>query len=273
MYYLLPLTRPPQLSFAHAHFTSTKRWRLGRMPGLVEIVYIQKGALIFRMGEKIMEAPAGSVVFLHHDEEMTVENPTGDHAHITVAFELQSVLPVAKIPAETEGLGAVVSPLLEGGSYLDVVADIRRIITVADQPLEAAAWIMMLLSDLTAVTKKEAQVENPLCLRAKKLIAELQQERADYALTDVADRLEVSYGYLSRLFKAEEGMTLTEYSNRRRLERVKEILYASDMTLEEAGHSAGFEDVKYVSRLFRKTYGITAREYIRSVRARRSQNG
>ncbi len=268
MYYLLPVTHTPRLSFAHAHFTTVREWKLEKFPGLLEITYIQKGTLVFHFADKTVTAPAGSVVLVPHDEEMTVENPEKEHSHLTVAFRA-NLQPVAKIPAKTAELCAILSPLLTGGSYADILSDIRRIITVVDRPLESSAAIMLLLSDLTAATKSEARMENPICLRTKKIIAELQQERTPYALSDIAQRLQISYGYLSRLFKAEEGMTLTEYSNRLRLDRVKEILYASDMTLEEAGISAGFDDVKYLSRLFRKTYGITARDYMRSVRQER----
>ena len=78
---------------------------------------------------------------------------------------------------------------------------------------------------------------------------------------DVAAHTGVSYGYLSRIFRAGMGMTLVEYSNCAKVQRVRELITSRNISLTDAGLAVGIDDGKYLSRLFKKYSGVTSAEY------------
>jgi len=79
----------------------------------------------------------------------------------------------------------------------------------------------------------------------------------------IARRLEVSAGWFARIFKAEMGMSLVEYRNRLRLDRVDALLDQGSRTLLQAAREAGFGSYAQFHRIFRKLRGVTPREYLR----------
>ena len=79
----------------------------------------------------------------------------------------------------------------------------------------------------------------------------------------IARRLEVSVGWLARVFKADMGMSLVEYRNRVRLDRVDALLDGNRKTLLESALAAGFGSYAQFHRVFRSVRHMTPREYLR----------
>jgi len=76
----------------------------------------------------------------------------------------------------------------------------------------------------------------------------------------------VSPAHLSRVVRQVHGVTPTHLVNRLRLDYAKALLA---VTLEDAdliAYRCGFNNVPYFYRLFRKSVGVTPREYRRSIR-------
>lgn len=73
----------------------------------------------------------------------------------------------------------------------------------------------------------------------------------------------VSVGYLSRVFKNELGVNFSDYLLEIRMERARSLLDIGTLSLAEVSHRAGYDDPKYFSQLFKKTYGITPSEYVK----------
>jgi AraC-like DNA-binding protein len=66
------------------------------------------------------------------------------------------------------------------------------------------------------------------------------------------------------VFSSSEGMSLVEYINRPKLSYMMELIRRYEYTLAEAGEHVGFTDVNYISRIFKRYYGITVTEYKQS---------
>ncbi|GAA0177865.1 response regulator [Clostridium sediminicola] len=71
-------------------------------------------------------------------------------------------------------------------------------------------------------------------------------------LNDVAEYVGFSPYYFSRLFKKSTGMNLSEYINRFRIEKSKEIMSDFDLSLKEVSEKVGYEDFSYFSTVFQK---------------------
>ena len=81
-------------------------------------------------------------------------------------------------------------------------------------------------------------------------------------VTDVAEYLGISRGYLHSIFKKAKGMGVIEYLNKHRISSAIQLILEKGMTLNEAAVNTGIDDPAYMSRLFKKTTGITYRDYI-----------
>ena len=84
----------------------------------------------------------------------------------------------------------------------------------------------------------------------------------------VAQKFGISTRYLQILF-ARRGATFTEWVRLRRLEQSREALTfgRADRTVTDIALALGFNDPGYFSRLFRKTYGQSPMEFVRTRRA------
>lgn len=83
----------------------------------------------------------------------------------------------------------------------------------------------------------------------------------DINLVAIAKEVQLSPNYLCCLFKKRMKITLVEYLNTYRINRAKEMLIETDMTLQEMAPLIGFTDVKYFSRTFKKYVGVPPSRY------------
>lgn len=84
---------------------------------------------------------------------------------------------------------------------------------------------------------------------------------ADLSLKTLARTLSVNPSYLSTLFKKETGVTLTEYVNKKRVEKAKQLLKIGNVQIQTVAQSCGMLDVNYFTKIFKKYAGVTPREY------------
>jgi transcriptional regulator GlxA family with amidase domain len=78
-------------------------------------------------------------------------------------------------------------------------------------------------------------------------------------LEELAKIAGVSERHLTRLFKQSTGITLNEYRTKIRLERAMTLLRNPQLTLESVAEKCGFSDSRHLRRLWKTTYGTSAR--------------
>ena len=101
------------------------------------------------------------------------------------------------------------------------------------------------------------------CARAKAYIS--QNIDRKLTVSEVANAVGVSKNYLTNVFSASEGLPLMEYINRSKLSYMLLLIRRYGYTLQQAGSQVGFADVNYISRIFKRYYGMTVTEYKRSL--------
>lgn len=79
------------------------------------------------------------------------------------------------------------------------------------------------------------------------------------------ETLDLDYDTISGQFTKAEGITLEKYIILRRINKVKEWLVYSDLTLTEIAHRTGYSSVQHLSNQFRQQTGLTP-SYFRLVR-------
>lgn len=81
----------------------------------------------------------------------------------------------------------------------------------------------------------------------------------------IEDVTSSNFDYMNRVFKQFTGKTIFVYLNIVRIQHTKEMITTSTMTLTEIGQLAGFSDVYYFSKVFKKTTGISPSAYAKGV--------
>jgi AraC-like DNA-binding protein len=79
----------------------------------------------------------------------------------------------------------------------------------------------------------------------------------------LARELAVSPSYLARSFKAEMGVSLVEYRNRRLMERFFHAVDSGRSNLLSAALAAGFGSYTQFHRVYRKMYGMSPRDHLK----------
>lgn len=87
-------------------------------------------------------------------------------------------------------------------------------------------------------------------------------------LTDLARNFHFSLTYLCEVFRKKTGKTFTKYLNDLRLERAKEHMLLTDLSIAEIAEKTGFKDYFYFSKLFKKTFGASPSYYRKGEQAR-----
>jgi len=80
-------------------------------------------------------------------------------------------------------------------------------------------------------------------------------------VSHLAEVASMSPYYFARLFKRSTGMTPHEYIESRRIERAKELLRSTDLSVFEIGIRVGHLDPKQFRSVFRRRMGVTPAEF------------
>ena len=80
-----------------------------------------------------------------------------------------------------------------------------------------------------------------------------KQNYSDY----ISEKVNVSYSTLSNIFSAKENNTVEKYIIIQRIERVKELLLYSDISLGDIAFKMQFSSVAHLSNQFKKVTGLT----------------
>ena len=67
--------------------------------------------------------------------------------------------------------------------------------------------------------------------------------------------------YLSRLFRKETGLSLTDYMVEQRLRKAKAELESTNIKISDIAVSVGYSNFSHFSKLFKKLTGLTPQEY------------
>ena len=86
-------------------------------------------------------------------------------------------------------------------------------------------------------------------------------DKEDISLNTVASEANISPNHFSTMFSQEMGVTFIEYLIQKRMEKAKELLMTTDLKSFEIAYKVGYKDPHYFSYTFKKTQGMTTREY------------
>jgi transcriptional regulator GlxA family with amidase domain len=84
-----------------------------------------------------------------------------------------------------------------------------------------------------------------------------------WSVGEMASRVNLSVAHLNRLFKAETGLSPTQFLRELRLQEAAALLKNSFLSVKEIRCKTGLRDKKLFANAFKKRYGMTPVEYRR----------
>lgn len=81
------------------------------------------------------------------------------------------------------------------------------------------------------------------------------------SLNDVAESINMSYFYFSRLFKESTGKSFSDYLTEYRIDKSIELMRDEQLSIKQISYDIGYNDPNYFSKIFKKLKGITPTDY------------
>jgi AraC-like DNA-binding protein len=81
------------------------------------------------------------------------------------------------------------------------------------------------------------------------------------SIPDIARKADISHNHLTRLFKAEFGLTVEGYIRQRRTQRALHLLAHTTMAIKSIAAEVGLPDLHFFNKTIRTATGVSPREY------------
>ena len=85
----------------------------------------------------------------------------------------------------------------------------------------------------------------------------------DISLTILAEQFHLNAQYISQLFKSEIGVRFLTYLTNIRIEKAKQLLLSTALSIAEVAEQSGYGDYRVFTKVFKKTEGVTPSQYRR----------
>ena len=164
-------------------------------------------------------------------------------------------LPVVMLTAYSSKNVAIASLKGDADDYIEKPVDIEKL----------ESTIHRFLHEEDSVGKSYKRDSEGKIERVKDYLERNFDKRV--SLRDAADLIFLSPKYLSRLFKEITGTGFNQYRLTAKMEKAKQILAETGLTVDEISYRLGYKNMESFIRMFKKIVGMTPTEYRESDQA------
>ncbi len=220
-----------------------------------EIIYVLEGEGVVAVGDLKFEARHGSILVIP---------PKAVH-HRCVGGAFKELYFWSDQPIPFRG-GATETALLlrddEGGILLQLITILVHRFSEVDKNDTALSLLYHLILELLG-EKDAAEHGDPIAEAVRRrLLAEYQDP--ELSLTDILTATGYQKDHIRRRFRAVYGMPPSEYLTTLRIENAKRLLLRRrelSLSISQIATMCGYYDGLYFSRVFKKTTGISPKDY------------
>ena len=131
-------------------------------------------------------------------------------------------------------------------------------VTNQDFDVSSSHSIAEMIQEITG-THNGREPAADIVSRAKAYV--LQHYRNDIGVNSVADHLQITPNYLSRVFRIQTGERLSDYINEVRIIKAKELLENPFVSLKDVAEQVGYNSAKRFTKVFQRIEGIAPSAY------------
>ncbi len=270
----LVLKNIPKIGFAHHFFTEYDyKANYGMEQNGIEIVYIKKGNMTAELYGKTFTVEEGSFFVLLRHLPINLYT-VGVHSHCSVSlegdFEFLYTENTDKYKSKKNGivLPFVTRPFKETERLKKDLFLVVSELTVSKEKNEMSAVLLALsLLQRLGMNFQKKQGENQSSIieyKIKKYVANNISNNFD--IGDIAKELNMTPNYINSVFKKRQGISIRQYINKEKVSLICELMHHRGVSFKIACENAGVFDVSYGYRLFKKSMGITTKEYMNSIK-------
>lgn len=129
------------------------------------------------------------------------------------------------------------------------------------KPEQVEDYFVEILKRALEIRNRESDFQSKYILRKAQEYIEGNFEKENLSLNEVAIAVGVSANYLSAIFSQGMNRTFIEYVTDKRMEKAKKLLRETEASSGDISALVGYKDPHYFSFVFKKTQGISPREY------------
>lgn len=83
----------------------------------------------------------------------------------------------------------------------------------------------------------------------------------NFTVQDLAERLNLCYEHLERIFKLHSGISLAAYIRQEKIKQAQELIRDTQDSIEDIAHMLGFASASHFARVFKAQCGLTPSQY------------
>ena len=150
---------------------------------------------------------------------------------------------------------------IEGDELKDILGDLNDPAGYASSVDTAKEYIIKLLNTILEYRNKLSDQKYIEIIDKAKTYIQNNYQNEDMSLQSVALEVNVSSNHFSAIFRKETGETFIDYLTEVRMEKARTLLVCTAMKTSEIGFQVGYRDPHYFSYIFKKTQGMSPKEY------------
>ncbi len=93
------------------------------------------------------------------------------------------------------------------------------------------------------------------------------------SLSIIAEKIDINPCHLSRQFKKETKMTITDFINERRIEEAKFLIEQNNNSITEIALMVGYENHNYFCKVFKRITSLTPMDYLKKTQLKNRKSG
>lgn len=132
---------------------------------------------------------------------------------------------------------------------------------VCRKAAEIPDYFAFMLKTAMDIREENSSYQSGKLLRRAQEYIDENYDREELSLNSVAAEVNVSANYLSAVFSQTMQKTFVEYVTGKRMEKARKLLRTTDCSSSEIAAQVGYKDPRYFSFVFKKTQGVSPREY------------
>ena len=224
------------------------------------LTFVCEGEATLTVGERTMSLTAGDAYVMFPSSLASYETAAGrpwSFRWVTLTgSQMKTLLPMLGVTPEEPILRPAESARAER-----LLEELFRKTEQADVRSKLAA--MGLLYELfSCLAQRAAPTANATVAEAVRYMSRHYAE--ELTVHGLAERAFLNNNYFSKLFSEHVGLTPQQFLLKLRMERAKELLQYTDLTVGEVAAKVGFADALYFSRVFRRYAACSPTEFRRT---------
>lgn len=227
-----------------------------------QMIYIIKGKGSFRVAQNIFEVQEGNIVIYHPGEIQQYTYCSQDKAEVYwihfTGYGAEEFLQKAGLwhkPIYTIGIDTTIIEL-----YKKIIYELQL-----KRPLYELTANTACLELVALMGRKNLEVKNSFQGKDEKIYRVIEELHSSYnikwSVTELSNMCNLSPFQFIRNFKAHTGMTPIDYLIKIRIDKAKEFLLNSSLSIHEISEVLGYENAFYFSRIFKRKEGISPEKY------------